>query len=48
MQCRTYGINGEQMPTVASGTANGITINVTAASTGGLTSATINVIFIAE
>lgn len=48
MQCKKYGQNGEQMPYVASGTANGVTINVTAAGAGGLASGSITVTFIAE
>lgn len=48
MHCKKYGQNGEQMPYVASGTANGITINVTAAGAGGLASGSITVTFIAE
>lgn len=46
--CKTYGENGEQMPTVASGTANGISIAVTAAGAGGLASGSISATFIAE
>lgn len=48
MQCKKYGQNGEQMPYVASGTANGVTIAVTAAGAGGLASGAIAVTFIAE
>lgn len=46
--CRTYGDNGEQMPAVSSGTANGVSIAVTAAGAGGLAAGSISVTFIAE
>ena len=48
MQCKTYGNAGEQMPTVASGTANGVDVRVTAAGAGGLASGSIAITFIAE
>lgn len=48
MRCKNYGENGAQPPTVASGTANGVTINVTAAGAGGLASGAITAVFIAE
>ena len=46
--CKRYGIEGEQAPTVASGTANGIDVRVTAAGAGGLASGAISITFIAE
>lgn len=46
--CKTYGGAGEQMPTVASGTANGVDVRVTAAGAGGLASGSIAITFIAE
>jgi hypothetical protein len=46
--CKTYGVAGEQMPTVASGTANGVDVRVTAAGAGGLASGSIAITFIAE
>ena len=46
--CKTYGDNGAQMPTVASGTANGVDVRVTAAGAGGLASGSISITFIAE
>lgn len=36
------------MPTVASGTANGVDVRVTAAGAGGLASGNISITFIAE
>ena len=48
MQCKTYGDAGEQMPTVSSGTANGVDVRVTAAGAGGLASGSIAITFIAE
>lgn len=46
--CKDYGENGTQMPTVASGTANGVDVRVTAAGAGGLASGAIAITFIAE
>lgn len=46
--CKTYGDNGEQMPTVASGTDNGISLSVSSAGAGGLASGSIAITFIAE
>lgn len=46
--CVKYGENGAQMPTVASGTANGVDVRVTAAGTGGLAAGSISITFIAE
>ena len=46
--CKTYGLEGEQAPTVASGVANGIDVRVTAAGAGGLASGSISITFIAE
>ena len=48
VHCRNYGENGAQMPTVASGTANGVDVRVTAAGAGGLASGNISITFIAE
>lgn len=45
--CRTYGDNGMKMPTILSGTTNGISVNVTAA-TGGIANGGITIYFIAE
>lgn len=46
--CKTYGYAGEQMPTVSSGTGNGISLSVSSAGTGGLASGSIAITFIAE
>jgi hypothetical protein len=46
--CKRYGSDGSQMPTVVAGTANGVSIAVTAAGAGGLASGSISVTFIAE
>lgn len=46
--CKTYGDAGEQMPTVASGVANGVDVRVTAAGAGGLAAGSISITFIAE
>lgn len=48
VQCWDYGLSGAQMPYVASGVANGITINVTAAGAGALASGSISAVIIAE
>jgi hypothetical protein len=46
--CFEYGLNGSQMPYVASGVANGVDVRVTAAGAGGLASGSISITFIAE
>jgi hypothetical protein len=47
--CKTYyGQNGIKMPTVLSGTGNGISINVSAPGAGGLASGSISATIIAE
>jgi hypothetical protein len=46
--CKDYGLNGEQLPTVAAGTANGLSITVTAAGAGGLASGSISATIIVE
>lgn len=46
--CKTYGLEGEQAPTVVSGTTNGVDVRVTAAGAGGLASGSISITFIAE
>lgn len=47
--CKEYGdTGGDQMFTVASGTANGISVNATAAGAGATASGSISITFIAE
>lgn len=46
--CRQYGLNGEKMPTVAAGTANGVAIRVSAPGAGGLAFGSISAVFIQE
>lgn len=46
--CKYYGRNGEKMPTVAAGTANGLWISVSTSGTGGLSSCAITATIIAE
>jgi hypothetical protein len=46
--CFEYGLNGSQMPYVASGVANGVDVRVTAAGAGGLASGSVSITFIAE
>lgn len=46
--CHDYGQNGEQVPTVPAGVANGISLEVTAAGAGGLINESIKIVFIAE
>jgi hypothetical protein len=46
--CRDYGLNGEQLPTVAAGTANGIFISVSAAGAGSLAVGSATMVIITE
>ena len=46
--CKQYGPNGEKLPTVASGTANGISIAVSAPGAGGLAMGAVSATIIAE
>lgn len=46
--CKFYGDKGEKMPVVSAGTANGISINVSAPGAGGLASGSIWAVFIVE
>lgn len=46
--CRTYGLNGEQLPTVPAGTANGIYVTVAAAGAGSLAVGAISMVLITE
>lgn len=46
--CKSYGEFGDKMPTVASGVANGISINVSVPGAGGLASGSISATIIAE
>ncbi len=46
--CRTYGLSGEKLPTVTSGTANGIAVQVSASGAGGLSFCAISAVFISE
>lgn len=46
--CKYYGKVGEKMPTVAAGTTNGVSINVSAPGAGGLASGSITAIIISE
>lgn len=46
--CKTYGDTGEKSPVVAAGTANGLSINVSAAGAGGLAGGSISATVIAE
>jgi hypothetical protein len=46
--CQTYGDRPTKMPQAALGTANGISVNVSAAGAGGLAAGTISVEFVAD
>lgn len=46
--CRQYGLNGEKMPTIAAGTANGIAIRVSSLGAGGLAFGSISATLIAD
>jgi len=46
--CRTYGLNGEQLPTVQAGTANGIYVTVAAAGAGSLAVGAITMVLVTE
>lgn len=46
--CKDYGLNGEKMPTVVSGVANGIAIRVSAPGAGGLAFGSISATVIAD
>lgn len=46
--CKVYGDSGEIAPTVVAGTANGISISVTAAGAGGLAAGSISMTFVAD
>lgn len=46
--CRNYGVNGEKLPTVAAGTANGIALTMGASGAGGLASCSMSATIIAE
>lgn len=46
--CKDYALNGEKMPTVVAGVANGLSITVTAPGAGGLASGSITATIIAE
>lgn len=46
--CRTYGLSGEKLPAVSAGTANGISIFVSAPGSGALASGSISATFIQE
>jgi hypothetical protein len=46
--CRDYGLNGEQLPAVGAGAANGISVNVSAGGTGSLAVGSILMVIITE
>jgi hypothetical protein len=46
--CRDYGLNGEQLPTVPAGTANGIILGVSAAGAGSLAVGSALMVIITE
>jgi len=48
MYCKTYGDEAEKAPTVVAGTANGISVSVTASGAGGLAAGSISIMFVAE
>jgi hypothetical protein len=48
MLCKAYGLNGEKLPTVVAGTANGLSVNVSAPGAGGLAAGSISITFITE
>ena len=46
--CKTYGLNGEQLPIIAAGVNNGVSVSVSAPGAGGLAAGSISVTLIAE
>ena len=46
--CKSYGELGDKMPTVSSGTANGLSINVSSAGAGGIAGGSITATIIQE
>lgn len=46
--CKTYGLNGDQLPTVAAGVNNGISVSVSAPGAGGLAAGSISMTLIQE
>lgn len=46
--CRVYGLNGEKLPTIVAGTANGISVNVSAPGAGGLAMGAVSAVVIAD
>lgn len=46
--CIQFGQSGDKLPTVAAGTSNGLSINVSASGAGGLTMGAIDAVVIAE
>jgi hypothetical protein len=46
--CKYYGVAGEQMPTVSAGTANGLSIMLSATGAGGLSFCSVSATIIAE
>jgi hypothetical protein len=46
--CRYYGLAGEQLPTVAAGTANGLSVMLSASGAGGLSFCSVSATIIAE
>ena len=46
--CRTYGDESEKAPNVVAGTANGLSVNVTAPGAGALAAGSISITFIGE
>jgi hypothetical protein len=46
--CKNYGMNGDQLPTVQAGTANGIYITVSAAGAGSLAVGAATMVIVTE
>lgn len=46
--CKTYGLGGENYPTVVAGVTNGLSINLSAAGAGGLAFGSIAALFVVE
>lgn len=46
--CRTYGLTGDQLPTVSAGIANGLVISMSASGAGGLSNCALSAVIISE